>query len=60
MFTTMPARASEMIRPTELHALGMVQGELSRTQALLGDLDPAEWLRPTDCAAGPSATWWRT
>ena len=50
MFTTMPARASEIIRPTDLHALGMVRGELSRIQALLGGLDPAEWLRPTDCA----------
>ena len=50
MFTTMPARASEIIRPTDLHALGMVRGELSRTQALLHDLDPAEWLRPSDCA----------
>jgi uncharacterized protein (TIGR03083 family) len=50
VFTTMPARAGEIVRPTELHALGMVRGELSRTQALLGDLDPAEWLRATDCA----------
>jgi hypothetical protein len=32
-----------------LDALGMVRGELSRAQALLGDLDPAEWQRPTDC-----------
>ena len=50
MFTTMPARASEIIRPTDLHALGMVRGELSRTLALLGELDPADWQRPTECA----------
>ena len=50
MYTTMPARAGQITRPAALHALGMVRGELSRTRALLGDLDPAEWLRATDCA----------
>ena len=49
MFTTTPARAGEIIRPTDLHARGMVRGELARTHALLGDLDPADWLRLTDC-----------
>ena len=50
MFTTTPARPFEVIRPTDLHALSMVRGELSRTQALLDDLDSAEWQHPTDCA----------
>ena len=49
MFTTTPARAGEIIRPTDQHARGMVRGELARTHALLGDLDPADWLRLTDC-----------
>jgi hypothetical protein len=47
--TTTPARACEIIRPTDLHALGMVRGELARTHALLGELDPADWLRPAEC-----------
>ena len=50
MFTAIPARASEITRPTELHALGMVRAELSRTQALLGELEPADWRRRTGCA----------
>jgi uncharacterized protein (TIGR03083 family) len=50
VFITTPARADEIIRPTDLHALGMVRGELSRTRALLSDLEPAEWQRPSDCA----------
>lgn len=50
MFTTTPARAGQIIRPTDLHALGMVRDELSRTRAFLSDLDPAEWQHPTDCA----------
>ena len=49
MFTTTAARAGEIIRPTDLHARGMVRGELARTHALLCDLDPADWLRLTDC-----------
>jgi uncharacterized protein (TIGR03083 family) len=48
VFTTTPARAGEIIRP-DLHALGMVRGELARTHALLGELDPADWLRPAGC-----------
>lgn len=50
MFTSIPARASEIVRPTDLQALSMVRGELSRTQALLGELDPADWRRRTGCA----------
>ena len=47
--TTTPARDGEIIRPTHLHALGMVRGELARTHALLGELDPADWLRLAEC-----------
>ncbi|MGC2420441.1 MAG: hypothetical protein WA405_02210 [Candidatus Acidiferrales bacterium] len=58
--TTTPARACEIIRPTDLHALGMVRGELARTMRW-----SVSWTRRTGCArpsapAGASAMWWRT
>jgi len=45
--TASPAR--DIARPTVSQALAIMENELARTQALLSDLAPADWQRPTDC-----------
>lgn len=48
--TATTSSAHDIARPAVCQALAIMETELARTHALLGDLGPADWQRPTDCA----------